>query len=823
MWGNPQSDTHPYAPLATTMHGHQWSKVRSRKFASDVSLDGVLEVVEFTWFLDDSVAVSVSHTAYSVSHRRKRVVLYLFFTPSSASRQCFSSPDYTFLADDCTVCNLCSSDICICPEALAPSHSSHSNCFIIPSTLRDGSQEEAHFFVHTWHHRYRMTIHGSKHGVLTIIFNPFSSEERRKRLTMQQEFISICQDQNSVSGRIEQHITDLLSKLPQMQTSLSATPVLKSTSKSGSNSVKSTPKIQKIMSCEHSPDVYVPSSRAPITCAPTSDTSNPMASSSKMPSVETPQSATDARWHLERNRPAISTSSGESITGSRFSKLQAACRASNESNHASGYSSVCAPEKIGKACACSAEDMANDSLAILLNPGEGAGKHDITVLQNSTPIDGNLHNAAEQAASIQVINAGESVLKRINQRENKAAVIGNIDSNSSVESTACDPISSRSGASLSSGAFGRDGSPLNGMYALCGRPAMKRPRIDPSTCISLMHNSWESQVSPVLKDKEFPPPSWSLTSLPSDRPLSTIGRALGSGRSPSPFGATGLKALDTPPQGLSSELYAPGNNNNSSNNNNNGPICRNLSQGTLDYGSTVQSLPPLRLAPEYLLEKDGEGSNWKGRELSAKDLDRSIEQKKVCSIGEGGLNTDEKSSEAADGIASVGMIAGGGTMKGSSVNGNGVCCEICGITFAKRGNKVRHILTVHNRLKQFECDQCGAKFGLKADLGRHRYRIHESRSFSCEACGKSFAEESQLKLHVRITHEKDAHPWECKECHIHFGRKSSLTRHELTVHRHTRFVCRVCQKSYSQKFDAIRHERRAHGLNDKGGGVPQKQ
>eukprot|EP00178_Gracilaria_changii_P016086 TRINITY_DN4542_c0_g1_i1.p1 TRINITY_DN4542_c0_g1~~TRINITY_DN4542_c0_g1_i1.p1 ORF type:complete len:793 (+),score=125.36 TRINITY_DN4542_c0_g1_i1:344-2722(+) len=156
-----------------------------------------------------------------------------------------------------------------------------------------------------------------------------------------------------------------------------------------------------------------------------------------------------------------------------------------------------------------------------------------------------------------------------------------------------------------------------------------------------------------------------------------------------------------------------------------------------------------------------------------------------------------------------------GTSGGTSEQASrkGVKCEICGLIFAKRGNKQRHIQTVHNGLKKFRCDVCGNQFGLKADLNRHKFRIHESRSFCCDKCGKSFSQQMQLDHHIRVTHLQDNRPWECKICFLRLGRKSSLTRHEQTVHQKTRFACRVCPKSYSQKFDAVRHERRVHGLS----------
>lgn len=141
-----------------------------------------------------------------------------------------------------------------------------------------------------------------------------------------------------------------------------------------------------------------------------------------------------------------------------------------------------------------------------------------------------------------------------------------------------------------------------------------------------------------------------------------------------------------------------------------------------------------------------------------------------------------------------------------------VRCEECGATFSKKANLVRHTKTVHNNVKPFGCTTCGSRFGLKADLQRHQRNIHEKRAFCCRTCGKSYSEQEELDFHNRVAHEKDSRPFECAQCGMRFGRRSSRRRHEQTVHTDKRFNCNLCDKSYSQRFDMIKHGRRAHGI-----------
>lgn len=163
---------------------------------------------------------------------------------------------------------------------------------------------------------------------------------------------------------------------------------------------------------------------------------------------------------------------------------------------------------------------------------------------------------------------------------------------------------------------------------------------------------------------------------------------------------------------------------------------------------------------------------------------------------------------------SVARSAGSAGSSGSGGRGRagGARCDECGATFSKRANLVRHTKTVHNNVKPFACATCASRFGLKADLQRHMRNIHEKRAFCCRACGRSFAAQDELDFHCRVAHEKDLRPFECEQCGMKFGRRSSRRRHEQTVHTEKRFDCTMCDKSYSQRFDAIKHGRKAHGI-----------
>lgn len=77
---------------------------------------------------------------------------------------------------------------------------------------------------------------------------------------------------------------------------------------------------------------------------------------------------------------------------------------------------------------------------------------------------------------------------------------------------------------------------------------------------------------------------------------------------------------------------------------------------------------------------------------------------------------------------------------------------------------------------------------------------------ACDMCGNEFDDEAALQRHMCTQRDspQKKQPWACPICSMRFGRKSSLRRHQQSRHQRKRYGCRVCGKSYSQKFDAIK-------------------
>ena len=65
----------------------------------------------------------------------------------------------------------------------------------------------------------------------------------------------------------------------------------------------------------------------------------------------------------------------------------------------------------------------------------------------------------------------------------------------------------------------------------------------------------------------------------------------------------------------------------------------------------------------------------------------------------------------------------------------------------------RHVGTVHEEKKQFECKVCNSKFTQKANLNRHVTIVHKgSKQFKCEVCNTKFGEKAYLNKQVARVH-----------------------------------------------------------------------
>jgi uncharacterized Zn-finger protein len=101
-------------------------------------------------------------------------------------------------------------------------------------------------------------------------------------------------------------------------------------------------------------------------------------------------------------------------------------------------------------------------------------------------------------------------------------------------------------------------------------------------------------------------------------------------------------------------------------------------------------------------------------------------------------------------------------IKGSAKNNQE--CVICSKNFVSNQNLMRHVQTVHKKIKPFQCNLCLKTFCENCYLKRHIKTVHEkiyNKPFQCHICSKTFENHARLKIHVQTVHEK-VKPFQCQ-------------------------------------------------------------
>ena len=80
-------------------------------------------------------------------------------------------------------------------------------------------------------------------------------------------------------------------------------------------------------------------------------------------------------------------------------------------------------------------------------------------------------------------------------------------------------------------------------------------------------------------------------------------------------------------------------------------------------------------------------------------------------------------------------------------------CNRCGGNYTSGTVLKRHLLAVHERIKQ-QCFQCAKDFSTLDSLKRHKKASHDGVKYSCKKCGKCFTSTTAMKRHKDMKHTK---------------------------------------------------------------------
>ena len=135
-------------------------------------------------------------------------------------------------------------------------------------------------------------------------------------------------------------------------------------------------------------------------------------------------------------------------------------------------------------------------------------------------------------------------------------------------------------------------------------------------------------------------------------------------------------------------------------------------------------------------------------------------------------------------------------------NGDGLCCEKCGMAFKtlkqlKKHQWDKHTPSIH------KCTQCSKEFRHKSELTKHMFK-HMEATFVCNTCNKAFKRRNELVVHHKMFHDSSMNLYKCPQCPLTFRTESNQRRH-MSVHTGNKFKCTHCDASFSRKDSYKRH------------------
>ncbi|XP_022908495.2 zinc finger protein 493-like [Onthophagus taurus] len=105
--------------------------------------------------------------------------------------------------------------------------------------------------------------------------------------------------------------------------------------------------------------------------------------------------------------------------------------------------------------------------------------------------------------------------------------------------------------------------------------------------------------------------------------------------------------------------------------------------------------------------------------------------------------------------------------------------------------------------KRYQCNQCGISFHFMCKLRTHMVIHSDEKKFVCVICQKGFHREAHLRAHMNVHCEDKVKPYECDVCGKKFGWKNGLRQHKLT--HLDKVKCEICGQWLKTVYTLRRH------------------
>ena len=119
------------------------------------------------------------------------------------------------------------------------------------------------------------------------------------------------------------------------------------------------------------------------------------------------------------------------------------------------------------------------------------------------------------------------------------------------------------------------------------------------------------------------------------------------------------------------------------------------------------------------------------------------------------------------------------------------------------------MVSVHEGVLAYQCDQCEASYSAKASLDSHlkRHTIPLDH-YKCDVgeCKYATNNPATLQRHRERMHDPDSKKHLCTVCGKPFYDKRQLAKHEINNHTDPTVPCNYCDKKYHSETSRDKHE-----------------
>lgn len=148
-------------------------------------------------------------------------------------------------------------------------------------------------------------------------------------------------------------------------------------------------------------------------------------------------------------------------------------------------------------------------------------------------------------------------------------------------------------------------------------------------------------------------------------------------------------------------------------------------------------------------------------------------------------------------------------------------CDECQYTSALYSHLLRHVRSVHRRLKPHLCEGCGKSFSSNESLMLHISRFHtrDTYKFQCEYCPFQSITKCNLQNHLWNQHkvrmvDDDRQYFQCDQCTYQTPHRTNFVNHTNSHNNVRNYICDQCDARFVSSAVLVAHQKYKHSTKD---------